>query len=648
LAIVLTLIMLVGVLPMGAFAAPETDAEVPAEAETKAVTYTDTEGHWAQKSIDRWTEAKNPAGQTVLEGMGNNLYAPDDNLTRAQAMTIFSRLLNLVETADISKVTDVASDAWYAQWIEKGYAYEIIKGTSDTTFDPDGDITREQFFSIFARAMGIPGAAKLDEGKTFTDVADISSWFVDEGTVYAMINAGYLNGYPDGSLQPQASITRAEVAKVLDNAISDYITENGSYAISGNGIVVVLAKDVKLTGSFNGHIVSSCADSTLDLSGLSGTPYIYVLQDNTKIVNAKPGTKVAVNPAADNVLVNNVKVANPPYTPANPYIVPGATSIGGGGGGGYVGDRSTYQVKASLKFENGKAHRVDLATDLYNARAAKELSMEDVINELFGISGNAASENKDAIVNGYTEVYNRLTQDNSGDVVYKSWTSDEGYKLEVNVKDAEGNPQEGTIAFMNKTHEKTADYLDSFSQNFSTVMTKIANDADVPDGAMKAYGDFVAAVDPTNLFTAFEGNTYKVMAPSEFFDGYWTKVVSKGIALLDTLQSLEVPYDNYQTLFDSVFAATSNTTCNIDSLKGVAITDKGFVTSRNYEDGAFNFLSFDNTYTGAVNVLNAAEKVLTSAIVEKPAMQGFARLVDRDNIINLNGQLSLTIEAVKN
>ena len=641
LAIVLTLIMLVGVLPMGAFAAPETDAEVPAEAETKAVTYTDTEGHWAQKSIDRWTEAKNPAGQTVLEGMGNNLYAPDDNLTRAQAMTIFSRLLNLVETADISKVTDVASDAWYAQWIEKGYAYEIIKGTSDTTFTPDGDISREQFFSIFARAMGIPGAAKLDEGKTFTDVADISSWFVDEGTVYAMINAGYLNGYPDGSLQPQASITRAEVAKVLDNAISDYITENGSYAISGNGIVVVLAKDVKLTGSFNGHIVSSCADSTLDLSGLSGTPYIYVLQDNTKIVNAKPGTKVAVNPAADNVLVNNVKVANPPYTPANPYIVPGATSIGGGGGGGYVGDRSTYQVKASLKFENGKAHRVDLATDLYNARAAKELSMEDVINELFGISGNAAEDNKTAIVNAYTEVYNRLTQDNSGNVVYKSWTSDEGYKLDVNVNDVEG-----TIAFWNKDIAKTASYIDSFSTNFSNVMSDIAKNAAVPADAMDEFNTFVAAVDPANLFTAVEGNTYKVMAPDEFFDGYWKSVVATGTAFVGALQTAE--YDNYQTLFDSVFAATSNTTCNIDSLKGVAITDKGFVTSRNYEDGAFNFLSFDNTYTGAVNVLNAAEKVLTSAIVEKPAMQGFARLVDRDNIINLNGQLSLTIEAVKN
>ena len=48
LAIVLTLLMLVSVLPMGAFAA----------------SYSDTEGHWAEASIDRWTDAK------VLEGMG--------------------------------------------------------------------------------------------------------------------------------------------------------------------------------------------------------------------------------------------------------------------------------------------------------------------------------------------------------------------------------------------------------------------------------------------------------------------------------------------------------------------------------------------------------------------------------------------------
>jgi len=179
LAIVLTLLMLVSVLPMGAFAASETDTTVPAEAETKAASYTDTEGHWGEAAIERWTQAKNSADQAVLEGMGNNTYAPDENLTRAQAMTIFSRLLNLVETADISKVTDVASDAWYAQWIEKGYAYEIIKGTSDTTFTPDGDISREQFFSIFARAMGIPGADKLAEGKTFTDLDAVSPWFVE-------------------------------------------------------------------------------------------------------------------------------------------------------------------------------------------------------------------------------------------------------------------------------------------------------------------------------------------------------------------------------------------------------------------------------------------------------------------------------------
>lgn len=503
LAIVLTLLMLVSVLPMGAFAA----------------SYTDTEGHWAEKSIDRWTDAK------VLEGMGNNTFAPDEYLTRAQAMTIFSRLLNLTEKGDISKLTDVAADAWYAPYIETGYAYQIIKGTSDTTFDPSGNITREQFFSVFARAVGIPPASTCD--KTFTDLDQVSSWFVEEGTVYSMINRGYLNGYPDGSLKPQQYITRAEVAKVLDNAISDYITEDGTYPVTGDGIVVVLAKNVKLTGNnFTGHIVSSCPDSTLDLSGLTGTgrnntPYIYVLGDNTKIVNAKPGTQVAVNPAADNVTANGVKVTYNPYVPSNPYIVP---APGGGGSSNTPGSTTMYNVKLSLN----PPKSVDQDGVELGVQVPENATLPAVMKALAG--------DKTKVESAVSRALNRMKNTTS---TYE----DASYKVEV-VGDATGTSF--TVTMLDKTTGDYVDIMASLNHEYGLYTRKLsekAKDAGLTDADVETLSK---ALDPAKFFGKAEDNGVKLIAtPADFADLYAD--IMNGVADIFQKVSPKAP-DTYASL----------------------------------------------------------------------------------------------------
>ena len=385
LAIVLTLVMLVGVLPMGAFAA-ETDTQVPAEEEAQAASYVDTVGHWAEKSIERWTAEK------VLEGKGNDIFDPDGLLTRAESMTIFSRLLKLTEKADISKLTDVHEDDWFYPYVETGYVYEITNGVSETEFNPQGNITREQFFTMFARAVGIPPAAQCD--KTFSDLDQTSSWA--QGSVYAMINRGILNGYPDGSLRPLNYITRAEVAKVLDNAIGLYITESGTYDLSNvTGMVIVLADNVKLTGTYDGHIVSSCPNSTLDLNGLKGKPTIHVLQDNTKIINAPVGTHVSIGPAAENVTVNgkNVKHVENPVT--NPYIVPAPGGSGGGGGGHTPTVPDKYKVTATVTVPFGGT-----PMQLTGGTYSSDQKLSTILNKLAGDTKGV----ENALQNGFDKI----------------------------------------------------------------------------------------------------------------------------------------------------------------------------------------------------------------------------------------------------
>lgn len=486
LAIVLTLLMLVSVLPMGAFAA----------------SYTDTEGHWAEKSIDRWTDAK------VLEGMGNNTYAPDENLTRAQAMTIFSRLLKLTEKGDISKLTDVAADAWYAPYIETGYAYEIINGTSETTFDPSGNITREQFFSIFARAVGMNlGVDKASSSnKDFTDLADLSDWAKEEGAVYAMINAGYVNGYPDGSLKPLRNITRAEVAKILDNAISDYITENGTYDLTGhNGIVIVTAPNVKLTGDFNGLIVSSCPDSTLDLSSIKGKPHVHILGDNTKIINAPVGTRITISPAADNVTVNNKK-----YNPKADFIV-GASGGGGSSSSSSTTDSYNVTLTASTPF----------GTFIMKANDAKDVS--DALTQL------ASDTQKDTVKQLIDKALKQLKDKD---------TTVGGFEVKV---DAAGViTVTGAGADLDGHMKALSDEFNKHMDSAAAALGIDSNDAN--------WAKLVAAFDPYGMFDekAYSETTMKYLTADEY--------AQKVIDVLDALNGLDTTVPEFASKLETVIA----------------------------------------------------------------------------------------------
>jgi hypothetical protein len=551
LAIVLTLLMLVSVLPMGAFAA----------------SYSDTEGHWAETSIDRWTDAK------VLEGMGNNLYAPDDFLTRAQAMTIFSRLLKLTEKGDISKLTDVAADAWYAPYIETGYAYEIINGTSETTFDPSGNITREQFFSIFARAVGMNlGVDKASSSnKDFTDLADISDWAKEEGAVYAMINAGYVNGYPDGSLKPLRNITRAEVAKILDNAISDYITENGTYDLTGhNGIVIVTAPNVKLTGDFNGLIVSSCPDSTLDLSSIKGKPHVHILGDNTKIINAPVGTRITISPATDNVTVNNKK-----YNPRADFIV-GAS----GSSGGTPFNPQTQPTKTAYAFMTfkplgnvAKNNTLDLRADVYDNSTA-----QSVLKDLASDANNIGDAVNDILA----------------DLSNKHWASKDG-KDTVDIVNGE------ISVTVNGVQKDLVAKLDVASGNFKDAEQRVAKKL-TTDSAKAAWDVICTQLDPTNLFDKGVNDKLAIKyKDGEFYAGVISTVLTQLGIIAQNETDLDALLREVYNGSTATYAANS-WKADPDAVREV-VKITGFVTDPQNANDKINMVVPFNTDSELVNVM---------------------------------------------
>ena len=104
---------------------------------------------------DAWyaTAVNTLASMGILEGIGQDLFAPDKAITRAEFTTIAMRFANLdVEGENI--FTDVSEDAWYYDYVVASVKYGWINGYPDGTFRPDSTITRAEVTAITNRMLG--------------------------------------------------------------------------------------------------------------------------------------------------------------------------------------------------------------------------------------------------------------------------------------------------------------------------------------------------------------------------------------------------------------------------------------------------------------------------------------------------------------
>jgi len=131
-----------------------------------------------------------------------------------------------VDTAD--KFTDVPSDAWYKSELDYAVFNGYISGTSDTTFSPDGNVTRGQFLTILGRLMGFGVSQEV-----FSVATNITNPFVDVSYdayyapyVIGAFNWGYVNGTSSTTFSPDASITVEQMGTILANYINKEIKVN--------------------------------------------------------------------------------------------------------------------------------------------------------------------------------------------------------------------------------------------------------------------------------------------------------------------------------------------------------------------------------------------------------------------------------------
>lgn len=145
----------------------------------------------------------------IVSGFPDGAFLPDQAITRAQFVTMLALALGLKPAAGPLPFTDVPPSAWFAPFVAAAVQADLVQGLTPTTFGPSAPLTREEMAVLLARALHLPTAGRV----RFGDSAEISAWAI--GGVDAAVAAGYLDGFPDGNFQPLGRATRAQAAKVL-------------------------------------------------------------------------------------------------------------------------------------------------------------------------------------------------------------------------------------------------------------------------------------------------------------------------------------------------------------------------------------------------------------------------------------------------
>ena len=248
--------------------------------------YRDFPNDWSAKSLEQAID------DGLLNG-SNGMIDAKGLLTRAQMAAIVSRAFGAAKTASLDDYRDVLPSAWYYSDMGKAVKMGAFQGANGL-LNPDAPITREEAFTVLARAFALEGGGSATL-KDFVDGGTVSSWASE--SVAALVAGGYVNG-ANGMLNLKNNITRAEFAKVITGMAASYVGAEGVSSKTVEGNVIVRESGASLSGmTINGDlIIADSADKvSLDNVKVTGRIVIRGGADAVGIKNTTTGKGVLVS-----------------------------------------------------------------------------------------------------------------------------------------------------------------------------------------------------------------------------------------------------------------------------------------------------------------------------------------------------------------
>ncbi|TKH44681.1 peptidase m28 [Paenibacillus terrae] len=181
-----------------------------ADSQGAATVWSDIQGHWAAKSL------QSLADKGWLQGYKDGKMRPERAVSRAEFVSILTRALGTNGDESVpTSFTDMKGH-WAASTVEAAHRQGWIEGITTQTFSPDESLTREQAMVILSHAMADKASATTSAVtlQSYKDKQQIAAWA--SAALEKAVSSGWISGYPDGTLQPKAAISRGEMAELLE------------------------------------------------------------------------------------------------------------------------------------------------------------------------------------------------------------------------------------------------------------------------------------------------------------------------------------------------------------------------------------------------------------------------------------------------
>ncbi|MBR5633321.1 MAG: DUF4838 domain-containing protein [Clostridia bacterium] len=158
----------------------------------------------------------------IMKGKTETTFDPTAKITRAEVVTAFARVA-IAKTAgkgDALPFNDTVAGQWYSESVGWAAANGIVAGRGDGRFSPADNITRAELASILTKFIDYMGVKLPDNAKidSFKDADTFDSWMT--APIEAVRKNGLMQG-TDGKFNPRGNATRAEIAQVIKNLLPD-------------------------------------------------------------------------------------------------------------------------------------------------------------------------------------------------------------------------------------------------------------------------------------------------------------------------------------------------------------------------------------------------------------------------------------------
>lgn len=294
----------------------------------------------------------------LINGKSANKIEPQANLTRAEMATIINRAFGAEITTDISSYTDVNTSDWFYAEMQKAVNMQTFLGDGNGKLRPNDAITREEVMAVIARAIVLETNDYSSISK-YKDYSKVSDWA--KPYVASLISNGYVNGYEDNTVKPNANITREEFAQLMYNIFKTYLTVSGTTynSVYKQNCVMINNKNINLSNVIvYGDLVlgDGVGTSKINLTNVTINGRLVARGGIITLKNVTTGKGVVVKNVNGTTLFNNYRtdavfngVAEHTYTT---YLTPSFVTGGGNRPGAPSKDKDKLNITVKYYYRD--------------------------------------------------------------------------------------------------------------------------------------------------------------------------------------------------------------------------------------------------------------------------------------------------------